>query len=62
MATIGLNAVLLWRSAPAFARALGGARPLLVPAHILPEGESNVVPLRPRVRAAAGRPVRQLAA
>ncbi len=62
IAALGLNAMLLWRAAPAFSRALGGARPLLVPARFKPEGESNVVALRPRVEATAGRPVRQLAA
>jgi hypothetical protein len=53
LAALGLNAGLLWRAAPGLARALAGPQPMRIPARMLPEGESNVVPLRPRQDAAA---------
>jgi hypothetical protein len=43
LAALGLNGLLLGRSVPAFARALGGVRPQMVPA-FAPDGESNVIP------------------
>lgn len=49
LAAVALNAGLLWRATPRLVQALGGARPLIVPARIVPGGESNVVPLRPRL-------------
>ena len=52
LAALALNAALLWRASPRLLQALGGARALVVPARIRPDGESNVVALRPRVRPA----------
>ncbi|MFN7398430.1 MAG: hypothetical protein ACK5SX_05060 [Sandaracinobacter sp.] len=64
-AALGLNGVLLWRAAPGVRRALAGPVPTFVPACILPDGESNVVALRPAMPAgvrarAAARPSAQL--
>jgi hypothetical protein len=57
LAVLGLNALLLWRASPAFARALGGtARPRLVVA-FAPDGESNIIPF-PAGRRAAFSPSR----
>lgn len=49
MAAVALNAGLLWRAAPRLLQALAGVRATVVPAMIAPDGESNVVPLRPRL-------------
>jgi hypothetical protein len=63
LAAIVLNAALLWRASPRLLQALAGVRPTLVPAMIRPEGESNIVPLRPRVSpAVAASPRHRLAA
>lgn len=62
LAAIALNAGLVWRAAPQLAKALAGPQPVRIPARILPDGESNVIPLQPRLRAAAAsRPFAQAA-
>lgn len=61
LAAVALNGVLVWRAAPGLARALAGPQPLRVPARIRPDGESNVIALRPRPGlspATAVRPIR----
>ena len=52
IAALVLNAVLLWRATPNLCAALLGARPTLVPARVRPDGESNVIALRPGLRRA----------
>lgn len=62
LAAIALNAGLIWRAGPHLARALAGPQPIRIPARIRPDGESNVVPLQPRLTAAAApRPLAQAA-
>ena len=58
LAAVVLNAGLIWRAVPNLGRALAGPQPVRIPARILPSGESNVVPLRPRLSpvAVAARP------
>jgi hypothetical protein len=56
LAAIGLNTGLLWRSAPGLVRALAGPQLQRIPARVLPDGECNVVPLRPHFSPAAGSP------
>jgi hypothetical protein len=46
-AALGLNGVLLWRAAPSVRQALAGPVPTFTPACIVPDGEANVVALRP---------------
>ncbi len=62
LAALGLNAGLLWRAAPGLAQALAGPQPQRIPARIVPEGESNVVALRPRPASVALHRPRRLAA
>lgn len=58
LGALALNAVLLWRAAPGLRMAIAGTGPDLVPVAIRPDGESNVIPLQPRLRPVAGHPHR----
>ncbi len=59
LAVLGVNLFLLWRHAPRLAEALGFAESRGRIITLLPEGEPNVVMLRPQpVRAVCTSPVR----